>query len=299
MRAYVRLQTPDGRVETLGPGDIIGRLAGAALHLDDARISEAHAPVSLRGRELKLLALRGLFAVDGKPTDEVVLRPGLLLELARQVSVSVEEVVLPEALLALEGDGLPRQVLSGTASLLLKPRPALVPGYQGDAAAHIWDNGERWRLRLADGPTRNLEPGDSFEREGLCFRAVAIALERAGQAPTQLEGSVRPKLHIVACFDTAHIHVEGKQVVALDGISARILSELVALGGPASWEMVAGQIWKDDEDRTQLRRKWDINLARLRRKLRKARIRADLIRAGGTGQVELLLYSGDRTEDRA
>ena len=37
------------------------------LHVDDARVSEAHALVSLRGRELQLLALRGRFAVDSTP----------------------------------------------------------------------------------------------------------------------------------------------------------------------------------------------------------------------------------------
>lgn len=297
MRAYVRLRTPEGHTWVLGPGDIIGRLDGAALHIDDARISEAHALVSLRGRELKLLALRGLFAVEGKPIDEVVLQAGMVIELARQVSLSIEEVVLPEVLLALEGDGLPRQVLTGTASLMVTPRPSLVSRYQGDAHAHIWDNGERWRLRIGSGPLRDVIPGETFEILGKKFRAVTVGIDGAGQAPTQLEGSVHPRLRIVARFDTVHIHIDGKPVVALDGIAARIISELVAVGGPASWEVIAGQIWKGDEDRTQLRRRWDINLARLRRKLRESRVRADLIRAGGTGQVELLLGDGDVVED--
>ena len=39
----------------------------AALHLDDPRVSEAHAMVSIRGSELKLLALRGRFQIDGLP----------------------------------------------------------------------------------------------------------------------------------------------------------------------------------------------------------------------------------------
>ena len=118
MRAFVRIRTPDAQTVVLGPGDIIGRLATAALHLDDGRISEAHAMVSLRGRELKLLALRGLFAVAGKPIDEIVLREGLAVELARGLEIYVEDVVLPTALLAIEGEGLPRQVLAGTSSLV-------------------------------------------------------------------------------------------------------------------------------------------------------------------------------------
>ncbi len=42
-----------------------------------------------------------------------------------------------------------------------------------------------------------------------------------------------------------------------------------------------------------MRRKWDASLARLRQKLRENRIRADLIRADGAGNFELLLYPGD------
>jgi hypothetical protein len=298
MRAFVRIRTPDAQTVVLGPGDIIGRLATAALHLDDGRISEAHAMVSLRGRELKLLALRGLFAVAGKPIDEIVLREGLTVEIARGLELHVEDVVLPTALLAIEGDGLPRQVLAGTSSLVVTPRPALLPRYDGDAAAHLWDNGDCWRIRIAGGTARNLLPGETWELAGKRFRAVAIAIERAGQAATALDGSIHPKLRIVACFDSVHIHVEGKPVVSLDGISARIVSELIAVGGPASWDLIAGQIWQDEVDRVQLRRRWDISLARLRGKLRDARVRPDLIRAGGTGQVELLLASGDLVEDR-
>ena len=105
-------------------------------------------------------------------------------------------------------------------------------------------------------------------------------------------------LTIVASYDTVHLHREGQAALALDGISARIVSELVAFGGPASWEMIAREIWRHEEDRGQLRRKWDVNLARLRRKLRAVGIRTDLFRAGGTGQIELFLYKSDRVDDR-
>ena len=125
-----------------------------------------------------------------------------------------------------------------------------------------------------------------------------MALERGGQTPTRLDGALHPPLRIVARFDTVHIHVEGRPVVTFDGLHARILSELVAVGGPASWDVIAGEVWKEDaDDRLQLRRRWDVSLARLRRKLREARVRPDLVRAGGTGQVELLLYEHDSVED--
>ena len=87
MRAYVRLRLSSGQTAVLGPGDLVGRLSGASLQIDDGRVSEAHAMVSLRGRELKLLGLRGVFAVDGKPTDEVVLAEELAIELAPGVDL--------------------------------------------------------------------------------------------------------------------------------------------------------------------------------------------------------------------
>lgn len=298
VRAYVRLRTSEGQTAVLGPGDLIGRLAGAALQLDDGRVSEAHAMVSLRGRELKLLGLRGLFAVGGKPCDEVVLAPGQSVEVAPGLAIHVEEVKLPESLLAVEGDGLPRQVLTGSMSLVTRPQPALLPRHRGDAAAHIWDTGATFRIRVGDGKPRDLAPGDRWTLDGVAFRAVAVELARGAQTPTRLDGALHPPITIQARFDTVHIHVEGRPVVTFDGLYARLISELVAVGGPASWEVIAGEVWKDDaEDRIQLRRRWDVSLARLRRKLREARIRPDLIRAGGTGQVELLLYAGDRVED--
>lgn len=55
MRAYAKILAPDDTEWLLGPGDRIGRLASAALTIDDARVSEAHAMISLRGGELRLL----------------------------------------------------------------------------------------------------------------------------------------------------------------------------------------------------------------------------------------------------
>ena len=298
MRAFVRLSLPDGSTCVLCPGDLIGRLESAALHIDDARISEAHALVSLRGRELKLLALRGMFAIDGKPVSEVVLQPGLCVEPARGLTLTVVEVVLPDQVLALQGDGLTRQVLTGTCSLYVLPRPKLVPRYMGDAPAHLWNTGQGWRFRLSDGPVQPLAAGVEFEVEQRVFKAVAVALDKAALDNTRLEGGIQQPLHIIASYDTVHIHRADAPTLALDGISARIISELVAFAGPLSWEVLAGEIWPNEDDRAHLRRKWDVNVARLRRKLCDASIRADLVRSGGTGQVELFLLAGDRIDDR-
>lgn len=293
VRAYARLTLPGGDTVALGPGDFIGRLSCAALSLDDARISEAHALISLRGRELKLLGLRGSFAVDGQPCDQVVLRAGQVIEPAPGLRLIVDEVRLPAEVLALEGDGLPRQLLTGTVSITTRPELRLWPRYRDDAEAHVWDNGEQWRVRVGDGRARELVPGQRLVVGGRELRAVAVALADAGGPPTRLDGGLRPPLHVIARFDTVHVHVQGRLAVTLDGIAARIVSELAELGGPVAWDVLAGEIWKGDDDRGQLRGRWDVALTRLRRKLREARVRPDLVRTAGTGQVELLLYPED------
>lgn len=117
MRTFARLRAPDGSLAVLGPGDIIGRTAIAALRINDPRISEAHALVSLRGTSLKLLALRGRFFIDHTPQLEVELRSGLVVLLAQDLAIEVVEVSLPHEVLGLEGPGLARQLL-----------PSVVPG---------------------------------------------------------------------------------------------------------------------------------------------------------------------------
>mgnify|MGYP002632646829 CR=1 FL=1 len=297
MRAYVRLELPDGRSAELGPGDLIGRLWSAALPLADARISEAHAMVSLRGQELKLLALRGRFAVEGRSLSSLVLEAGQVISVAEGLELHVAEVFLPAAVLAIEGEGLPRVVVPGVSSLLTRPRPELVPRFVPGAPAHVWTDGDAWVLSI-EGVSRPLLPGSSFQVDGRRFSAVSLALETASHTATRLDGSVARPLRVVAHFDTAHIHLDGGGALALNGLAARIVSEVVAFDGPVPWEVLARELWPGEDDRNLLRRKLDVNLSRLRKKLREARIRPDLVRSDGFGHVELFLHDGDRVEDR-
>jgi hypothetical protein len=298
MRPHVLLRSPDGRLVELGHGDLIGRLSSAALCVDDVRVSEAHAMVSLRGSELKLLALRGRFTVDLAPATEAVLEPGQLIHLARDLAIEVDDVVLPEQVLAIEGDGLPRQTLPATASLYVHPVPRLVPRYEGDADAHLWTTGDQWRLRSAEAGTRGLAPGDTWTLGGRTFRAVHMELRVAGANATRAQGAIHRPLRLVARFDTVHLQLEGEAEVVLGGLAARILSELVAFAGPADWEVLAREVWPDEADRISLRRRWDMGLVRLRRKLEELQVRPDLVFSDGQGHVELLLREGDRVEDQ-
>jgi hypothetical protein len=296
-QARVRFLLPDGAHVELGPGALIGRMAGAQLCLDDERVSEAHALVSLRGGELKLLALRGRFAVKGKPRTDLVLREGVSVYLAKDLKLQVVSVELPDVVLALQGADLPRQVLSGVCSLRTRPRPQLVLRYDGNAQGWLWNTGERWRLRTPDGTLTPLQEGAQFTLDGHTFELVAVELDRAGHNRTQLTGAVHSPLQLVANYDTVHIHRHGQVPVALTGIPARVVSELVACGAPVAWDAVARQIWSKVGDDHALRRKWDVNLARLRSKLRAGGVRTNLVRADGTGNIELLLEPGDAVVD--
>lgn len=297
MRAFVVFQLPDGQIQELEHGDIIGRMWTAGLVIDDPRVSEAHAMVSLRGGELGLLALRRLFAIDGKPVSEVTLRPGLRVALAEGVELRVEAVCLPDAVLGLEGPGLPCMVLPGVCSLRVSPRPELLPSHVAGADAWIWSTGMDWKLRLLDAPDRPLRPGDSFEVKGLRFIAVTRPLSEAGQKATRVEGGVHAPLTLVARYDSAHILRPGQPAFVISGQPGRILSELATMGGLVEWMTVAQQVWPDESDEWLLRRKWDVNLGRLRQKLKDGHVRADLLRSDGLGHIELVRYGSDTVVD--
>lgn len=298
MQPSVRLRGPTGQLFTLHPGDVIGRLTATAMHIDDARVSEAHAMVSLRDGELRLLSLRGAFSVHGKVEREVGLRAGLLVALAHGVVVTVEDVHLPTAVLGLEGDGLSRAMLPPVCALRVSPRPRLVAGSKRQADAWIWSVGTAWRLQIGAQAPVALVAGMEFRVAGTGFRAVAMPLGVAGQTPTDMADGVMAPLHIIAGWDTVHVHRQGEPVLLLQGVLARLCSELALIGAPIGWRALTTQIWPQEPDEGVRRHRLDANLSRLRAKLRAAGVRADLVRTDGGGMVELVRYPQDTVEDR-
>lgn len=298
MRVRAVIRAPDGREVELGHGDMIGRLASCALSLDDGRVSEAHALVSLRGDSLLLLALRGRFAVDGRPLTQVRLEPGQCLDLADGLMLEVLEVVLPEVVMAIEFGGAPPQVLLGTTSLRVRPEPALRTGWNAEANGWIWSSEGGWRLQLSgSSEVRSLSEGDELSIEGCSLRAVAVPLVDAATPKTQLEGAIQAPLKIVARFQSVHLFRGREEALVLDGAAAQILSELVAFGGPVSWQVAAREIWTDGANEVLLRGRWDASLSRMRSRLRAAGIRPDLVRSDRHGYVELVLNEGDEAVD--
>ncbi len=298
MHACVTFTTADGKRHTLGHGDLIGRLWSARLQLSSPHVSEAHALVSLRGGQLHLLALRGLFAVDGKPSKSQVLADGQHIEFARDVGVRVVDVVLPETVLGLEGPGLVRQPIPGVATLRLRPHPVLLPGAREAGDAVFWTTGDGWTVRTDAGESA-LDLGWTLPVSGGTIRAVEIALAGASQTPTRALGRVDPPLRIETHWDTVHIHREGYPSVTLTGHPARIISELGAVGTAVPWEGLAAQLWSPDDDRNLLRKRFDTVLSRLRSKLRAEALRPDLIRPDGAGNFALVLRPEDELIDRS
>lgn len=295
--AGVAFRLPDGSEVFVTHGAIVGRLASSAVHLDDPAVSEAHALVSLRGGGFRMLALRGRLAVGGALVKDVLLTPGTDIQLTPRHALHVNAVYLPRAVLAIEGPGLARQALAATSAIVTQPRLQLWPQFREDAAAWIWSNGAEWNLRIgATGDVRPLRDGECFAVDGVALTTSLMSLAAAGGATTLGPALAVEPLVIEARYDVVQIRRGESLTVTLSGKVARLVSELVMLGGTAPWDVLAREIW-DDSDRTVLRKKFDVVMVRLRHKLRESRVRPDLVRSLGIGVVELVLHASDRVVD--
>ncbi len=294
MTCQVTLRLPDEELVVLGHGDLIGRLWSAALALDDPRVSEAHALVSLRGHEVKLLGLRGRFAVDGVLCAEATLKPGQRIAFAEGLEIEVVGVERPEIVLGLACEGMPPRALPGTCALIVDPAPAFAPPTHRRAVAHVWALEDGWRIRPIGGVARDLDAGVRVTAGGVTWEAVEIALD-GGATTTPTRHAADAPLHVLARYDTVHIFRDAEAPAFLNGLCARLVSELVALGGPVHWSLLCNELWGPDGSRKQL----DMTLVRLRRKLRAQGIRPDLVRTDGAGRVELFLHPQDRVEEHA
>lgn len=295
--AHVTVTTPFGTVKALHAGDLVGRVPTAALLLDDPRVSEAHALLTLRRGRFVLLSLRRLLVVDGAPVREVDLSPGVVVELAPGLHLEVEHVHVPETILAVDAPGLGLRRLGPVASLAGGPTPAMWGRFEPRADAHVWSLASGWRARVGDAPARAVEAGSELMLREVPFRFVRVPL--AGTLPRSTQAGGLQPLRLITFYDGIEIHREGHPVLTFGGLGARILSELAAFGGPVPWQTVASELWREDAAQGgDLRHRWDAALSRLRRKLSEGDVRSDLIRADGTGFFQLVLGPEDVLEDR-
>lgn len=286
----------------LGHGAIIGRLWTADLHLPDPRVSEAHALVSLRDGQVVLLSLRRRLGVAGAPQTEVALRAGLVVELAPGLHLRVLDVRAPAEVLAVRlGDG-PPQALLGACAVVAGAPWRLVPGQPADAALTLWSDGQGWWAAAPGRPGAPVGPESALGLpDGATARFETVRL--GGAAPTGAAPELAPApagpLRLVARYDSVEVGPVGGAPTHFGGRPARILAELVAMGGPVGWEVVAREVWRDEPDLTALRRSWDSALHRLRGRLRACGVRDDLVTSAGPGLFTLRTLPGDVVEDRS
>lgn len=296
VQTYALVRGPDGQVHELVPGDFVGRSVGAALQLDDGRVSEAHCMVSLREGQLQLIPLRGGLAVAGEPVSHVALKPGTVVDLAHGVQLAVIEVHLLDEVLGIEADGLPRQMVPSVASIVVDGRVRIVSGWREDSVAQLWSTGEGFRVRVAT-HTQPIAVGDVLTVGERTLRFVAIPVGEAGPRTTRRVGDFGEPLHLISRFDTVQIHREGRAPVIFAGMQARLFSELVEVDGPVAWTVLTSELWPDEDESSVRRGRLDALLLRIRRRLRSAGVRADLVRTDGAGTIELVRYPHDQIED--
>jgi hypothetical protein len=287
----VDVLTPEEQVVTLSDGALIGRSPRCELQLLDPRISEVHSTISLRGRDARLLALRGRYAIDGKLTDDVVLQGGMEVLLARDLSLRILAVRLPETVLAIHlPDG--RELIPSGVTSLLATSPWARRGWTSKAVAWVWSSEGVWFVDDVSGRQR-LTPGEPIEVDG---RSLPTSTVVARSFADTEHGELSAPLTIRCFHDAVQLESPGREMVVLSGNAARIVCELAACGCPLSWQELARSISGDAEAQT-LRRRWDSQLYRLRATLRKANLNPDLVAADGNGLVYLVVRSVDTVID--
>ncbi|MCB9687509.1 MAG: hypothetical protein H6738_04380 [Alphaproteobacteria bacterium] len=297
--SYVVLHHPGVGEALLTPGDLVGRLSSATLRIEHPHISEVHAYVSLRDGVLKLLALRGGLGLDGKMVREVTLASDQRIQLAVGQTIEVVEVCNPTLQLALlTEDGSLEPLSGGMVSLV--PGRGRSPRLEEDAAVVLWPDGDHWMVQLAGQPRpRHLEVGTELEVGRQRYRVVEVPIGDT-QTPSTLSGArLDAPLRLEGFYDTIHVHREGTASLVLSGAAGRLLCELGAIGQPVHWADVARAVWDDESDIDRLRKRWDVLLIRLRRRLAAASVRTDLVHPDGTGNIRLLLNAADRFVDKS
>lgn len=254
--------------------------------------------VSLRERELWLMALRGCLSVDGRDVDMLALRPHLHFELTEGLTVEVERVEIPTHSLLLCGAEQSPIELGATPLSLLPPlrdaaprRLRVVMGYVPDAVGHIWHSGATLWIRPGNQAPEPVTPGGRWDIEGC---ALWVSQAPIGSIQETVREARSKGTTIVARYATVHV-LSGEMTSVLTGRPAVLVSELVRFQGkPIHWEMLAREIWGQTFDREQLRKNFDSTMTRLRRQLRELKVRENLVALDGSGNVELVLFPGDR-----
>lgn len=253
--------------------------------------------VSLRDGLLKLIGLRGKFMVGKDTLGELALVAGQTIRLSERTLLEVLEVQVPVEVMALSHPALGTRPIHGTMSLVRGQSLQATAGAVRGAVLVIWSDADRWFARRGDGVDIELWPGLELDVDGEAVRVVTQTTSDGGESTALDRHAIDSPLHLVVRYDSVHLRRE-EEVLVFDGFIARILSDLAIASVPMSWSSIARELWPDENDMLVLRRNWDATLARMRKKLRAARIRTDLVRADHGGNFELVLRRSDRLEDQ-
>lgn len=270
--AHVEFRLPDGSTATVPAAGIIGRMSTAQLRIFDPEVSEAHALVSLRGRRLKIISLRGPIKVDGKVVAEADLGVGQKIRLSSNSVLVVVNVALAASILALTGLGDTPEVLDhGVVSLLDGPR--LESGIHREARVLFWSEADGWVARVEGGRPVQVLPGMVWQLGG---GTVSVVLEDVARLPNTTRQTGLLPIHLLLETDLVTLQAAGRPALRLSGLQAALIEALAAADGSTHWEAIAAQFWRQ-KDQPQWRERFDALVKEVRAKFRDQGIRADLV----------------------
>ncbi|MEO0603222.1 MAG: hypothetical protein AAF211_17415 [Myxococcota bacterium] len=287
---WVLVEAEDGAEFHLVAGDLLGRSPRSAVPLQDPRVSEAHALVSLRTDGFVLLALRGAVWTGERWGSEVALERGRHVKLAEGVTFRVKDVQLPHALLALLGlTEEPRVLNAPQWSLFAHPLRA-EPRFDSSADAWVWASDGLWWRRLEAEEAAPLDIGDRFTLGGRRIEAVGVQLDEGRVSATVTERGRYPALDITIGDELTTVRIAGREV-RITGRPHDILRHTALLTRDREsvhWSEVAQRIWKANPTEHN----WYRNRTRLAATLREAGLPHE-IHEVLQGQVRLCLRDED------
>lgn len=247
------------------PGQVVGRGMFAAVPVPHARVSEAHAVLSLRS-SLLLLGARGDLSVDGQVVRRVELRAGQVIALLPDLAARLEVLRVDQApeFLGLSVDGgapvaIP-PIEEGYALLDGKPVAAKT------RPARFWSAGEDWYV-LPDGEDPSaLEVGAEWQVEGhtvqLCNLLPPKLVSTETLAPNMPVYSTLKAVKDAVGYRVDAYGTDGQVFDLLGGQPGNILGQLLTSVGPRPWTEIAAPMWEAQADKNSrlLQNNFDTNL---------------------------------------
>ncbi|MBX2801857.1 MAG: hypothetical protein KTR31_29530 [Myxococcales bacterium] len=282
---------PDERRVRMLPGDVLGRGRRSDVVVQDPRVSEAHAMVSLRRGGLWWLPLRP--GVHGQVGPDVLLAPGASVTVLDELQLRVESLTLPATVDVLQVDHGAPIVLDHPEWHIAASGDAR-PGPHREAVAVLWRTDGRWWCRGGEGPARQLAAGVGMVVGGRQLHLGAVPSDSQGSFTA--DNQPVPPVRIRSWEGFSEVGLGSLAPVRLTGNPHRVfrlLARLVPDGGTVHWQEVASRLWPHSDWSSN----WYTNLPRIREQLRKKGLPGWLL-VCENGQVGLGMRQRDRVELR-